>query len=301
VAPIVAMYTVATLSSRRHWLVAVVASAGSISLAGALTASNGGVAFFHLVYFTWGIAAGFVGDGARARREHHQSLEDRARYLEESREEEALRRVAEERLRIARDLHDVVAHSLASINIQASAGAHVAAAHPEQAVKALLAVKAASKDALDELRLTLGVLRGAGDAAAPRAPLPSLARLDELVARTRDAGLPIEVVVEGAGTLPAAVDAAAYRIVQESLTNALRHAGPAARARVSITYRPDAVEIEVADDGLGSTSLNDTPGHGIAGMRERAAGLGGTVSAGAVAGGGFVVRAVLPARAEVTS
>ena len=105
----------------------------------------------------------------------------------------------------------------------------------------------------------------------------------------------------GSAVLPAAVDAAAYRIVQESLTNALRHAGPAARATVRLDYRDGALEIEVADDGLGSTALNDSPGHGIAGMRERAAGLGGTLSATAVSGGGFRVRAVLPTRAEVSS
>jgi signal transduction histidine kinase len=212
--------------------------------------------------------------------------------------------VAEERLRIARDLHDVVAHSLASINIQAGAGAHVAAAHPDQAAAALAAIKVASKDALDELRQTLGVLRSGRDAAteaAPRAPLPSLTRLDALVERTTRAGLPVEVIVDGAAPLPAAVDAAAYRIVQESLTNALRHAGPAARATVRLTYRADALEIAVEDDGLGSTALNDSPGHGLVGMRERAAGLGGTLDAGAVAGGGFRVRAVLPVRAEVAT
>jgi signal transduction histidine kinase len=300
-APIVAMYTLATLTPRRHWLIGVVLAAGVLSVAGAVQASGTGTTFFHLVYFTWGLAAGFVGDSARSRREYQESLEARARSLEESREEEARRRVAEERLRIARELHDVVAHSLASINIQASAGAHVGAAHPDQAVDALLAVKAASKEALDELRVTLGMLRAPDDQTAPRAPLPSLERLGGLIARTREAGLPIELAVSGSAALPAAVDAAAYRIVQESLTNALRHAGPAARARVSITYTPDALEIEVADDGLGSTAYSDHPGHGIAGMRERAAGLGGTLEAGAVRGGGFVVKAVLPVRVEVRS
>jgi signal transduction histidine kinase len=302
--PIIAMYTVGATYPRWRWAFYVGFAAGCISTAGIFNAEEAGVAWFHLVYFTWGIAAGFVGDAARSRREYLLGLEERARSLEESREEESRRLVAEERLRIARDLHDVVAHSLASINIQAGAGAYVAAAHPEQAAEALGAIKSASKEALDELRQTLGVLRSGTEAeAAPRAPhtTPSLARLDDLVARTTRAGVPVEVVVAGSAVLPAAVDAAAYRIVQESLTNVLRHAGPAARVTVRLTYGRDALEIDVEDDGLGSTALNDTPGHGLAGMRERAAGLGGSLTAGAVAGGGFRVRAVLPTRAEVSS
>jgi signal transduction histidine kinase len=270
-----------------------------ISIVGAIWAGQAGTSWFHLVYFTWGIAAGFVGDAARSRRDHLLGLEERARHLEATREEEGRRLVAEERLRIARDLHDVVAHSLASINVQASAGAHVAASHPEQAREALTAIKGASKEALDELRATLGTLR-AHDEDAPRTPAPSLARLDGLVDRTRQAGLPVSVVRHGTpASLPAAVDTAAYRIVQESLTNALRHAGPA-QAVVTITYGRDALDIDVSDDGLGSTVLNDSPGHGIAGMRERASGLGGELSAGALPGGGFRVHAVLPTRIEVT-
>jgi signal transduction histidine kinase len=201
----------------------------------------------------------------------------------------------------------VVAHSLASINIQAGAGAHVAPAHPDQAQAALLAIKQASKEALEELRMTLGVLR-TGDESAPRAPLPSLARLDTLVTRTEGAGLTVSVDVQGSVVaLPAPVDAAAFRIVQESLTNALRHAGPAARASVTLTYAADgSLVIDVVDDGLGNASAGGTPqngttGHGITGMRERALGLGGTLQAGPVAGGGFRVHAELPARAEVPS
>jgi signal transduction histidine kinase len=299
VAPIIAMFTVGTTYERRTWVSWVGLSAGVISVAGILADPNPGFSWFHLVYFTWGVAAGFVGDAARSRREYFAGLEERARYLEESREEESRRLLAEERLRIARDLHDVVAHSLASINIQAGAGAHVAPSHPEQAEAALLAIKAASKDALDELRLTLGVLRS-GDEAAPRAPVPSLARLDTLVARTSEAGLPVTVEVHGTPwTLPAAVDAAAYRIVQESLTNALRHAGPA-QAVVALTYGADALEIEVRDNGLGSAGMNGAPGHGIVGMRERAAGLGGVLTAEPTADG-FRVHAVLPVKAEVSS
>jgi signal transduction histidine kinase len=300
--PVIAMFTVGQSYERRRWIPAVLTSALVITVVGVIGADgDNGSGWFHAVYSSWAVAAGFLGDAARNRRQYLLGLEERARYLEESRDEESRRVVAEERLRIARDLHDVVAHSLASINIQAGAGAHVAPEHPDQAQAALAAIKTASKEALDELRLTLGVLRS-GEEGAPRAPVPTLARLDGLVERTRAAGLPVEVAVVGApDAIPAAVDAAAFRIVQESLTNALRHAGPAARATVSIAYGDDAVEIEVVDDGLGSTALNGTPGHGIAGMRERAAGLGGTLSAGALPGGGFRVHATLPARAEVGS
>jgi signal transduction histidine kinase len=300
VAPVIAMYTLATLTPRRVWVPSVLVSVGAISIVGAIWANDTGTSWFHLVYFTWGIAAGFVGDGVRLRREHVLAVEERSRHLEETREQEGRRLVAEERLRIARELHDVVAHSLASINVQASAGAHVAASHPDQAQAALLAIKSASKEALDELRLTLGTLRS-HDENAPRAPAPSLTRLDELVERTRRAGLPVTIVVEGrAAPVPAPVDVAAYRIVQESLTNALRHAGPAL-ATVRIAYLDDAIEIEVTDDGLGSLAFNASPGHGIAGMRERAHGVGGSLDAGAVRGGGFRVHAILPSRVEVTS
>jgi signal transduction histidine kinase len=298
-APIIAMYTFATLSPRRTWAPGVVTAVAAISIVGAIQSDDTGTSWFHLVYFTWGIAAGFVGDGVRLRREHVAAVEERSRYLEETREQEGRRLVAEERLRIARELHDVVAHSLASINVQASAGAHVAASHPEQAQAALLAIKAASKEALDELRLTLGTLR-AQDESAPRAPAASLAHLDHLIERTRRAGLRVSLSVDGTPTtVPAPVDVAAYRIVQESLTNALRHAGPAL-ATVQLTYRPDAVDIDVSDDGLGSMAFNASPGHGIAGMRERAHGVGGSLDAGAVPGGGFRVHATLPTLVQVT-
>jgi signal transduction histidine kinase len=297
--PILAMYTVGTAYPRRVWMPAVVASVGTISVVGAVMAPDTPKVLFHLVYFTWGIGAGFVGDAGQSRREYLLGLEERARYLEESREEEARRMLAEERLRIARDLHDIVAHSLASINVQAGAGAHVGRAHPDQAVHALLAIKAASKDALEELRATLGMLRASDDETAPRAPVPTLARLDALVDRTEQAGLPVTVSVTGrVEALPAAVDAAAYRIVQESLTNALRHGGPDARAAVAIEFGPDSVEIDVTDTGLGAAAVNGASGHGITGMRERAAGLGGSLAAAPAPGGGYHVHAVLPTRVE---
>lgn len=298
--PLIAMYTVASLNDRKRWILAVLNSTLAITVVGTLFAgTDNNAEWFKLVYVTWGFAAGFLGDASRSRREYLLSLEERARHLEETREEEARRRVAEERLHIARELHDVVAHSLSSINIQAGAGAHVSERHPEQAHDALLAIKEASKDALGELRATLGMLRST-DESAPRAPTPNLTLLDGLVRRTEEAGLTVEVQVEGAQRpLPPPVDAAAYRIVQESLTNVLRHAGPT-RATVAIRYIPDRVEVEVTDEGIGM-HMGATPGHGIAGMRERAALLGGTVEAGPRPSGGFRVHACLPAPAEVPS
>jgi signal transduction histidine kinase len=203
--------------------------------------------------------------------------------------------VAEERLRIARDLHDVIAHGIATIHMQSSVALHVLDRQPEQAEPALSAVKQLSKQTLSELRATLDVLR-ADEGEAPLAPTPGLDQLTSLVDVTRRAGLPVDVRVIGDPVaLPTAVDVAAYRIVQESLTNVMRHAGGAARATVTVAHGADAVEVEVVDDGLGAASARSGPaGHGIVGMGERAATVGGTVVAGARPGGGFRVHARLP-------
>jgi signal transduction histidine kinase len=210
--------------------------------------------------------------------------------------EEVRRRVEEERLRLARELHDVVAHSIAVINFQAGVAVHVLDRRPEQARAALLAIKQASGEALQELRATLGVLRQLGEQGGSRAPLPGLAQLDALVARAAQAGRRVEVRVQGEQVeLPLAVDLAAYRIVQEALTNVARHAGPAA-AVVRLTFGAGEVLVEVTDDGRGLAAA-DTPGggrHGIAGMRERAVALGGELEAGPGPAGGFQVRARLP-------
>jgi signal transduction histidine kinase len=245
----------------------------------------------------WTAAAWFWGDGLRTRRAYLAGLEERARYLEETREEEARRRVADERLRIARDLHDVIAHSIASINVQAGSAIHVMDRRPEQAREALLAIKSASGEALAELRSTIGPLR-ADEHDAPRAPTPSLARLDPLLETAARAGLPVDVGVRGEPRpLPAAVDVAAYRIVQESLTNVVRHAH-AREATVTVDYRSSFVELEVTDDGRGGNGASATPGHGIAGMRERAEAVGGRVEVGPRFSGGFRVWARLPINPE---
>jgi signal transduction histidine kinase len=200
-----------------------------------------------------------------------------------------------ERLHLARELHDVVAYSFATINVQAGVAAHVADDHPEQAVEALRAIKVISGEALSELRAILGVMR---TTARPAAPPHGLARLDALASTTTSSGLPTRVVVSGpARSLPPAVDRAAYRIAQEALTNDLRHAGPAS-AVVTLRYETDRVVIEVLDDGCDPArrQVKTEPGcgHGIDGMRERALALGGGLDAGGGPLGGFRVRASLP-------
>jgi signal transduction histidine kinase len=248
------------------------------------------------VFVSWAAGGLLLGGSVRGRRVERAALEERARHLAETREEEALRRVAEERVRIARDLHDSVAHSMANISVQAGVGAHVLDERPEDARATLLAIKHASRDALAELRATLGMLRSSED--APREPAAGLERLPALVESSRAAGLPVDVVIEGnARPLPPAVDTAAFRIVQESLTNVIRHAGPA-RATVAVRLSEAGVEIEVTDDGRGAADSNDDTdgggGHGLAGMRERVALLGGELSAGTRRSGGYRVRAQLP-------
>jgi signal transduction histidine kinase len=212
------------------------------------------------------------------------------------REEEARRRAYEERLRVARDVHDVVGHGLAVINMQAGIALHVIGKRPDQAETALEAIKATSKDALDELRATLAVFRRPDEAGAPRRPSPGLDQLESLTTDMADSGLPVKLLVSGEpARLPGAVDLAAYRIVQESLTNTLRHAGHAT-ATVRVTYEGDTLDLEVTDDGRGHDPHgNGHGGHGITGMRERAAAVGGTLEAGPGEAGGYRVHARLPA------
>jgi signal transduction histidine kinase len=210
-------------------------------------------------------------------------------------QDETRQRSYQERLQIAREVHDVVGHSLAVINLRAGVALHVVSRRPEQAEVALEAIKRSSKEALEELRGTLAVFRQPDNGGGLWWPAPGLGQLEALAAAMAEGGLPVQVAVTGqrAG-LPAAVDLAAYRIVQESLTNVVRHAGPAT-ATVRVSYQPDALVLEVADTGGGRASGAARPaGHGIAGMRERAAAVGGTLEAGPDGDGGFRVRACLP-------
>ena len=236
----------------------------------------------------------------------------RSRQLARLREAEAQRLVTEERLRIARELHDIVSHTIATINVQAGVAAHLLSAEPtepteqtqqtEQAREALLAIKSASKEALQELRGVLHVLRQVDTPEAdPRSPAPGLEQVDALAQATTRAGLPTSVHVDGAvRRLSPAVELTAYRVVQEALTNALRYAAGAS-AQVSVVYAPERLVVEVVDDGpgLGLGSSNGASvgaGLGLRGLRERVAAVGGQVEAGPRAeGGGFRVRASLPA------
>jgi len=210
------------------------------------------------------------------------------------REQELLRLASEERMRIARDLHDVVAHNISVINVQANTALHLARRQPEVAQQALATINDVSRQALAELRSVLGVLRA--DGAAPREPAPGLGELGTLVGNMAAAGLKVELETEGSpAPLPASVEVAAYRIIREALTNSARHSG-AARATVRVRYRGSEVEIEVEDKG---TTGPRPPrpagtGSGIAGMTDRAQALGGRLTAGPRSGGGFLVTAVLP-------
>jgi signal transduction histidine kinase len=196
---------------------------------------------------------------------------------------------------MARELHDVLGHHLSLINVQAGVGLHLMDNRPEQAREALTAIKTASSEALREVRAVLGVLRPEEEA-APRQPALGLDRLDEL---TADAGLPVTTTISGARRpLPAEVDRAAYRIVQEALTNVRKHAAPEATAEVTVDYAPDGLRLSVRNDGpaeeRGTADVATGEGSGIAGMRARAAALGGDLHAGPLPGGGFMVTALLP-------
>ena len=229
----------------------------------------------------------------------------RAAAIEQRRVEEVLRRASEERLRIARELHDVVAHNISVINVQASTALHLMDRQPERTRSALVTINEVSKQALVEVRSVLGVLR-AVDERAPREPSATLARLGDLVRNAAAAGLVVHVEQEGEGPpLPTGVGLAAYRIVQEALTNSARHSG-GTRAVVRISRGERELVIEVDDDGPGGSGVRVNgegiaePGNGIIGMTERAHALGGTLHAGPRPGGGFRVRAYLPLAEEAT-
>lgn len=208
------------------------------------------------------------------------------------------RRADQERLRIARELHDVLAHSISVINVQAGVGLALLDTNPEQARTALTTIKAASKEALGEVRQVLDTLRTPGD--APRAPAPGLDRLPELVEQAASAGLSVEVVTEGErAALPPGTDLAAFRIVQEALTNVVRHSG-SRTARVRITYAPGRLGLRIDDEGPATGSDAGGSGNGLVGMRERAAALGGTIEAGPRPDGGFRVWADLPVQPKET-
>ncbi len=239
-----------------------------------------------------GVTPWLVGRSRRARGLRAELLEREQRQRERA-------AVGEERSRIARELHDVVAHSVGAMVAQAQGAARVLDRDPERAREALEAIERTGRTALDEMRRSLGVLRR-NDSDAPLAPEPGMDRLAALVAQARDSGLQVELVTEGEpALLPSGVDLSAYRIVQEALTNALKHAGPV-RTRVAVRYSGEQLELEIADDGAPAgraatkAASENGGGQGLVGMRERVALYGGELHAGLRPEGGFVVRASLP-------
>ena len=247
------------------------------------------------------ITAWALGDNLQTRRRYVAELEQKADRLEAEREQNAARAVSEERSRIARELHDVVAHNVSVMVVQAGGARRTIDRNPERVRDILESIESTGRQALGEMRRLLGVLRADDEATDARAPQPGVSRLDDLVQTVRTAGLPVEIMVEGAPTpLSAGVDLSAYRIVQEALTNALKHAGPAT-AEVVLRYADDALEVSVRDNGRGSAtalaqagSNGSANGHGIAGMRERVTLYGGQLRAGPRRGGGYEVVAILP-------
>ncbi|MFE9923495.1 sensor histidine kinase [Streptomyces sp. NPDC005774] len=301
-ATLVPLYTLAATGPPRRTL-----CLGSLVISGtlllnALTNPDG---FMELVRIIgWAIAVLFLGVDVRYYRQYVTGLVERAERAERTREEEARRRVAEERLRIARDLHDLLAHSITLIGVQTSVAAHVLAADPERldretVAKSLDDIAETCRTARGELRTTLEVLREHGAGGDARGPLPGLGGVPDLVEAARLAGARVERSGRY-GAVPPAVGAAAYRIVQEALTNAVRHAGPEPLVAVELRTADGVLHLSVTDDGTGPAPGGNS-GFGLVGMRERARSVGGTLDAGARPGGGFQVTATLPLTTTATS
>jgi signal transduction histidine kinase len=284
-----ALYTVASHTERRTalraGLLTLVALVGLLLFWNGLDARESVV---HLIVFA--TAAWLFGDNVRTKRAYYRELEERAERLEREREENIRRAAAEEQARIARELHDVIAHSVSVMVVQAAAASDVFEKHPERAREALLSIEESGRSALTELRRLLGIVRTREQSRLE--PQPGLGALPELVEQVRATGLEVELELEGELVeLPTGVDLSAYRIVQEALTNTLKHA-QASRARVRVSRRPGELELEIADDGAGPDG--EAAGHGLIGMQERAALLGGVLEAGPAPDGGFAIKARFP-------
>jgi signal transduction histidine kinase len=290
-----ALYPVALTGPRRRWepsvAIAAVSAAGLV--AAVLTGPGPGiVGAVELLAMGWAVLGGAWTVGRAVRERRALAAREAA--------ERADRAAAEERLRIARELHDVVSHTLSLIGVKAGIANHVADQRPDEARAALSAIETMSRDALTEMRHMLGVLRDDADPASGQrtgfAPVPGLAALPELVDRAAQAGVGVEVDVRGVEGLPPGVELSIYRIVQEAVTNVVRHAAPTT-CRVLVEGGPAEVRIGVTDDGPGHGTPPGRPGHGLVGMRERAAMHGGTVTAGPRPDGGFAVSVRLPREA----
>ncbi len=296
---LVATYAVAVRGDpARTTTGAVAAGAATLAVAVATTLPGSrtpGFTPFLLLTVTLAMAVAWVsGYAVRTRRAYIGELKERAARLEREEGERAARAVAEERLRIARELHDVIGHSISLITIQAEAATRSARTNPDAVPGFLATISATSRETLAELRHVLAVLRPQGD--EDLSPQPGLEALADLVARIREAGLPVRLDVEPL-TLPPGVGLTVYRIVQEALTNVLRHAGPAGAA-VTVARAGAALRVSVHDDGRGPAAPPSPAAHGLVGMRERVAAYGGTLYAGRRPEGGFAVDALLPMAEE---
>ena len=293
---LVALYTVAAYRARRTSIIACIGSIVVVLLILALGREpvdpDAVIGELLIVGGAWSL-----GDGARSRRGQVMRLEDRASRLEREREERAAQAVAQERRVIARELHDVVAHHVSVIVAQAGAARRIFGTHPEEAPPALDAIDHMGREALVEMRRLMGFLRTEAELAAGRTPQPGLGNVDALLTQVREAGVPVTISIEGdAVPLPAGLDLSAFRIIQEALTNVLKHAGPA-RAEVVIRYEESALRLSIADDGLGRNDRNGgrpPSGYGHLGMRERVGLFGGQLRVGPRPSAGYEVVATLP-------
>jgi signal transduction histidine kinase len=295
-ATLISLYTVGSFCRPREIAIAFVTLLGSLAALWIIDIPefSAGDVISNIALYTVALLFGWT---VQSRRLRLVAAEERAEILGREQAEERARAIADERLHIAQELHDVVAHSMSVIAVQAGVGMHVADTDAAEAKKALENISATSRSTLAELRRMLGVLRDDGSGAI-YAPAPGLSDLDGLAREVSDAGVPVDVHVEGRlEDVPPGVDSTGYRIVQEALTNVLKHAGPS-RASVRVVHGDGIVRIEVRDDGRGVNGRSTGVGHGLMGMRERVAVYGGRLDAGPVTGGGFRVAAELPYAGE---
>ncbi|MFB8139727.1 sensor histidine kinase [Streptomyces parvus] len=306
-AMLVITYTVATVGERWASRLALICSLSAAALAQLRWESEPGASWVQAVFVTVIMTVPFVlawvlGDSLRTRRAYFDQLEERAARLEREREAQSKVAVAAERARIARELHDVVAHNVSVMVVQADGAAYVMDTAPDQAKQALETISSTGRQALAEMRRLLGVLR-TGDApeSGEYVPQPDVEQIEDLVAQVRQTGLEVDFKVEGTPRpLPSGVELTAYRVVQEALTNTRKHGGPDAGASVRLVYFDDGLGLLIEDDGRGAAHElyedggADGAGHGMIGMRERVGMVGGTLDAGPRPGGGFRISALLP-------
>jgi signal transduction histidine kinase len=296
---LILLYTLAAYRPRRQSIVGLcVCLAGSLVAVARWLPNQDGLAqkalFGGVIFSGTALVAWVLGDSMRYRRAYLTSLEDRAARLERERDAQAQIAAAAERARIARELHDVIAHNVSVMVVQADGASYALRSEPDRTAQALTAISHTGRQALAEMRRLLGILRS-DDQQADLAPVPGLDQLRELLDQARRAGMSVSFTLEGAARpLPEGAELAAYRVVQESLTNTRKHGGLAAAAAVTLRYEPEALVLQVTDDGLGAAAGGDGPGHGLTGMRERIEMYGGTVQAGPLPGGGYQVTARLP-------